>query len=186
MIPAMDRMLTRVSIYACTCKHDGRKLDSRSGMTDPFADRRISWAVGQIQDALARPLTIAGLASAVNLSPSRFRHLFAAQTGLPPAQYLQRARLRRARLLIDRTFLSVKEVMALVGYSDPSHFARDFRRMHGRAPSEIRGAEAATPLPGRPLPSAADVDQRLPSGKPLNYCFTIHTARPSAPVTFVR
>ena len=116
-------------------------------------DRRITWAVEYMQRNLGAPLSIPALAARVNLSPSRFRVLFSAQTGLGPAQYLQRLRLRRARLLIERTFLSVKEVMALVGYNDPSHFSREFRRHHGVAPSALRGRDPATPLPPQTGPS---------------------------------
>lgn len=114
-------------------------------MRPPGPDPRITWIVDYMQRRLDEPMTVRRLASLVNLSPSRFSSLFAAQTGTSPALYLQRARLRRARLLLERTFLSVKKVMALVGYSDPSHFARDFRRAHGLAPSEIR-----TPSVDRP------------------------------------
>ena len=110
-------------------------------------DRRITWAVDHMQRNLGEPLRVPELAARVNLSPSRFRELFSAQTGLGPAQYMQRLRLRRARLLIERTFLTVKEVMALVGYNDPSHFSREFSRDHGVAPSALRGQGIATPLP---------------------------------------
>ncbi|HXG55469.1 MAG TPA: helix-turn-helix transcriptional regulator, partial [Vicinamibacterales bacterium] len=65
---------------------------------------------------------------------------------MPPARYLQCLRLRRAALLIERTFLSVKEVMALVGYSDPSHFSRDFKRRYGMAPRELRERARLSPL----------------------------------------
>jgi AraC family transcriptional regulator, arabinose operon regulatory protein len=117
-------------------------------MTRGGPDPRITTTVEYIQQHLADPLSIPRLAALVNLSESRFRALFAVQTGLAPGQYVQRLRLRRARLLLERTFLSVKEVMALVGYNDPSHFARDFRREHGAPPSEIRAAGA--PQPGSP------------------------------------
>ena len=103
-------------------------------------DPRVTWTVDYIRRHLAEPLTIRVLAGQANLSPSRFRALFVVQTGVAPMRYLQRARLRRARILLERTFLSVKDVMALVGYSDPSHFARDFRREHGAPPGEIRAA----------------------------------------------
>ena len=83
-------------------------------------DPRITWAVEHLHQRLHEPIAIATLAARVNLSPSRFRHLFTLQTGVGPAQYLQRLRLRRARLLIERTFLSVKEVMGLAGYSEPN------------------------------------------------------------------
>jgi AraC-like DNA-binding protein len=49
-------------------------------------------------------------------------------------------RMIRARLLIERTCLSIKEVMVQVGCSDPSHFARDFRDFHGLSPTEWRAA----------------------------------------------
>jgi len=113
-------------------------------------DPRITWAGEHLHQRLHEPVAIAALAALVNLSPSRFRHLFTLQTGVGPALYLRRLRLRRARLLIERTFLSVKEVMGLVGYSDPSHFSRDFRRMHGVSPSALRGRGVVTPLPRGP------------------------------------
>jgi AraC-like DNA-binding protein len=119
-------------------------------MNGPGLDPRITWAVGYMHAHLGDSLPISELAGRVNLSPSRFRALFSAQIGLAPATYLQRLRLRRARLLVERTFLSVKEVMALVGYNDPSHFARDFRRQHGAPPTAFRGEGFATPLPPGP------------------------------------
>ena len=97
-----------------------------------------------MQRHLAEPMAVTALAGRINLSPSRFRALFTAQTGVGPAQYLQWLRLRRARLLLERTFLSVKEVMGLVGYNDPSHFARDFRRLHGASPTAFRGRGITT------------------------------------------
>jgi AraC family transcriptional regulator of arabinose operon len=107
-------------------------------------DPRVTWAVAYMQTQLAAPLNMAALAARVNLSPSRFRQLFAAQTGMGPNAYLRALRLRRARLLLERTFLSVKEVMALAGYNDPSHFSRDFKRFHGSAPSALRAAAGGT------------------------------------------
>lgn len=117
-------------------------------------DPRITWVVAHMQRHLAEPMTVAGLAALINLSPSRFRSLFVAHTGTSPMVFLQRLRLRRARLLIERTFLSVKEVMVMVGYNDPSHFARDFRRQHGEPPSTLRSRGLATPVPHKPGPSA--------------------------------
>jgi transcriptional regulator GlxA family with amidase domain len=116
------------------------------GMVDP----RITATVALMQQRFGQPIPIVDLAAAVNLSPSRFRHLFTSQVGVGPAVYLQRLRLRRARLLIERTFLSVKEVMALVGYNDPSHFSRDFRRLHGVSPRVLRRAGIGMPPPPEP------------------------------------
>ena len=116
-------------------------------------DPRINWTVEYMRHHLSEPLTVETFAGSVNLSRSRFTSLFTAQTGVSPMRYLQRLRLRRARLLLERSFLTVKEIMALVGYSDPSHFSRDFRREHRRAPSDFRGADVATPLKSPVSPS---------------------------------
>jgi AraC-like DNA-binding protein len=102
-------------------------------------DARIRWAMVELERRLQEPVSIAGLARATNLSPSRFTHLFRANAGVSPRSYLRTLRLARARVLIERTFLTVKEVMAQVGFTDPSHFSRDFRRMHGITPRELRG-----------------------------------------------
>jgi AraC family transcriptional regulator of arabinose operon len=101
-------------------------------------DPRVDWAIEQMHARLAEPLRVVDLAARVNLSASRFAHLFTQHAGVPPLRYLNTIRLERARLLLERTFLSVKEVMAQVGFSDPGHFSRDFRRYHGIDPSELR------------------------------------------------
>jgi AraC family transcriptional regulator, arabinose operon regulatory protein len=99
---------------------------------------RIADAPRRIEERLGEPLTVATLAKDFDLSPSRFAHLFRQEFGVSPMRYLHMQRMLRARLLLERTFLTVKEVMVQVGCSDPSHFARDFRRFHGLPPKEWR------------------------------------------------
>src|SRR4051812_33622131 len=99
-------------------------------------DPRVRSAIHLLSAAAehGRNADLRDLAASLNLSPSRFRHLFKAQTGIAPALYLRRMRLERARQLIETTFLSVKEVRSGVGVNDDSHFARDFKREFGRSP----------------------------------------------------
>jgi AraC family transcriptional regulator len=80
---------------------------------------------------LRAKLTLHDMARAVNLTSFHFCHLFKAETGRSPAKYLKAMRLERARELLETTFLSVKEIRALVGLNDESHFARDFRATYG-------------------------------------------------------
>lgn len=101
-------------------------------------DRRIEHALALLHARIATPLSIDRLAHAANLSPSRFAHLFRREVGTPPARYMRALRMTCARLLLERTSLSVKEVMAQVGCNDPSHFTRDFQRCHGRTPTHWR------------------------------------------------
>lgn len=101
-------------------------------------DQRVAHAIRRMEESIDRDVPVPELAAAVNLSTSRFAYLFRRETGVPPARYLRDLRMERARQLLERTFLSVKEVMAFVGINDPSHFSRDFRRRHGVAPTRLR------------------------------------------------
>jgi transcriptional regulator GlxA family with amidase domain len=101
-------------------------------------DPRVAHIIGRMETALDQEVPVSALAAAVNLSASRFAYLFRRETGLPPARYLHRLRMERARNLLERTCLTVTEVMAYVGVNDPSHFSRDFRRYHGVPPTALR------------------------------------------------
>jgi AraC-like DNA-binding protein len=73
------------------------------------------------------------VAMALNLSSSRFRHLFKEELGVSPHHYLTWVRLHRARELLQNSFLRVKEIAALVGVNDLSHFVRDYKMRTSRS-----------------------------------------------------
>src|SRR5688572_707608 len=110
-------------------------------------DTRIALVIVRMEDAFEAPLRISDLAALAKVSPSRFAHLFRSEVGVAPGRYLHTVRMRHARALLERTKLSVRDVMARAGFRDPSHFARDFRRFHGVAPSAIRGRRNRPVLP---------------------------------------
>lgn len=88
-------------------------------------------------------LTVAHLARKLRLSPSRLRQLFAAELGTTPKSYIREVRLVRARTLLEHSVLSIKEIMAAVGFNDPSHFSKDYKRRFGTMPSKYREASYA-------------------------------------------
>ena len=142
------------------------RLKLSSGMSGPALDPRVTSAVSYMQRNLALPIRMSTLAAQANLSPSRFREIFVAQTRMGPTQFLLGLRMRRARLLIEGTFLTVKEVMALVGYSDPSHFTRAFRRAHGVPPTALRASRETTAPPSLGGRSAALGEIPQPANRP--------------------
>jgi AraC family transcriptional regulator len=100
------------------------------------SDERILRAVRYINDHLSAPLTLAQVARVAYLSPSRFRHLFAAQTGMGLRQYI-----------LWRRFVSVWELRMkgvslsaaahAAGFADSAHLTRTSRRMFGIPPSQM-------------------------------------------------
>jgi AraC family transcriptional regulator, arabinose operon regulatory protein len=126
-------------------------------------DPRIAAVIERMRDELHAPLGIAELASAVNLSPSRLIHLFRAEIGVPPARYLRDLRLRRARASLQRTFLSVKEIMVQVGFSDPSHFSRAFKLRYGVSPRDFRSRARGAPGRAGRRPREPGPQQKAPT-----------------------
>jgi len=101
-------------------------------------DRRIELIISKIETETAFSWDTRTLARMVDLSPSRFRHLFKQETGSSPAQYLKDFRVRKAEVMLRTTFLSVKQILKRVGIRSNSHFVRDFRKMYGMTPTAYR------------------------------------------------
>jgi transcriptional regulator GlxA family with amidase domain len=104
------------------------------------------WRVRQAVELIRRKpaIQVWDIALSLNLSASRFRHLFAAELGMSPRQYLRRARLQCARELLEASALSVKEVTTMVGFNDISHFVRDYKTTYGHTPGQTRKISTAT------------------------------------------
>lgn len=101
-------------------------------------DRRVEQVIAEIESDFARAWETAELAEMVNLSASRFRHLFKEETGRTINQYLRERRLERAELLLRTTFLSIKEVLSEAGVSSMSHFVMYFKKRYGMTPTAYR------------------------------------------------
>ncbi len=104
--------------------------------------RRLAEARALMLGELARNWTIRDLARAVGLNEKKLKAGFRAAYGLPVHGFLQRARLDAARGLLADSGASVTEASMTVGYANPSHFARLFRREYGQSPSAFAGGRA--------------------------------------------
>ncbi len=83
------------------------------------------------------------VADAARMDVSSICRLFRRFQGSSPYQYLLRRKMNlAAELLVDSGCL-VKEAAQHVGFSDPFHFARCFRAVHGVPPSAVRGLSGA-------------------------------------------
>jgi AraC family transcriptional regulator of arabinose operon len=101
-------------------------------------DSRVRRSLDFICERFHEPLTVAAIAAACGLSPSRFAHLFRAQTGETPQRYLELQRLNRARQLLEFTQEPVAAVARAVGFENPFYFTLRFKRHSGASPRAWR------------------------------------------------
>jgi AraC-like DNA-binding protein len=105
---------------------------------DRMRTRRVKVVIDFMNANLQRRLSSSELADAARLSADHLSRLFKIETKLTLWDYLIRLRMEKARELLETSLLSIKEVMAAVGYDSKSHFAHLFRRGFGVSPSEYR------------------------------------------------
>ena len=105
-------------------------------------DPRITGAIAFMRARLNAPVSLADAADVAHLSPSRFRHLFVAQTGVSFRAYLLWARLESA-VGAAMGGLSWTESAQNWGFADSAHLSRTCRRMFGIAPSMLIREQAA-------------------------------------------
>ena len=123
-----------------------RTLNERRPSTRPLdnvpgcaaMDRRVQQIRRTLQQENASRLKVRDLAASVNLSVSRIQHLFKEQNDMTLGQYIKALRLRRAKQLLETSYLSVKQIVAELGRNDQSHFCRDFKKIYGISPAKYR------------------------------------------------
>jgi AraC-like DNA-binding protein len=80
------------------------------------------------------------LGAIANLSSFYLLRAFRQQVGLPPHEYLNQVRLRRAKQLLANGG-AIAQVSHETGFADQSHFTRQFKRMVGVTPGQYRRKE---------------------------------------------
>jgi|ADGO01.1.fsa_nt_gi AraC-type DNA-binding domain-containing proteins len=119
----------------------GRELEGKHALA--------RWQVARIEEYvrahLDRSLRIEELANVSGLSEGYFHRAFRRTFGMTPLEFVNRARVRRAKEIWEREpFASVMDVALQVGYTSPSYFARTFRRIAGVNPTDYARRLAAS------------------------------------------
>jgi AraC-like DNA-binding protein len=104
---------------------------------------RISEAIERFRREFNQPLRIEDVARDVGMSVSGFHHHFRALTAMSPLQFQKHLRLQEARRLMLGEGLDAASAGYRVGYSNPSHFTREYKRLFGAPPmhdvEQLRG-----------------------------------------------
>jgi AraC-like DNA-binding protein len=115
---------------------NGTGTNSRDcGVLPPRVCRRVD----EFIDArLEGKISNAELASHFGLSNSHFFRKFRKSFGMTPQTYIMRRRLSLAQDLLVKTDISMVDIALKAGFSDQSHFSRNFHRFIGLPPRVFR------------------------------------------------
>jgi AraC-like DNA-binding protein len=118
------------------CRELVGELAGTAATQDP-SDPRVLAAIEHIRSHLDDVPSLEDAARVANLSPSRFRHLFVAETGMPMRTYVLWRRLLRVWSLLMRGE-TLSSAAHAAGFADSPHLSRTARTMFGLAPSTMQ------------------------------------------------
>lgn len=119
-----------------------RKLDIHPTPAQEQADEAASFVVRQavkyIEDHSAEKIALSDVADAVFVSQWHLSKLLNRYTGQNFYDILNAARIEKAKELMQNPSLRIGDIAAMVGYTDPPHFSRVFKKLEGISAGEYR------------------------------------------------
>lgn len=113
---------------------------------DAGAPDLVTAALRVIEQRCLGPLSLSDVAEAVGRTPAHLTTAVRRATGRSVGEWITAHRLAEARRRLLHTDEQVEIVGERVGYNDPTHFIRVFRRRHGETPAAWRASRGrATP-----------------------------------------
>ncbi len=106
--------------------------------TDPNYSQAVRKCCDYIELNLDRKLELAELASLTGYTEYYLSEKFKKETGMPLFLYVRRAKTERAKLLLESTDLSVKEIAEKLAFTTQNYFTRCFREAVGCSPAQYR------------------------------------------------
>jgi AraC-like DNA-binding protein len=143
-------LITREVVYRLSFGEQGGRL--RQIAIIGAREHRMARAIELLRKDYDKPLRIAGLARKLGMSTSGFHHHFKAVTAMSPLQFQKQLRLQEARRLLVAGDFDAATAGYRVGYDDPSHFSREYKRFFGEPPirdvERLRARSQATSTTG--------------------------------------
>lgn len=113
--------------------------DSPVPIGESVVQRIVKQMIHYMSSQYAYPISIEQMCHSLGYNRAYLSRIFRKETGVTPVSYLLKLRIEKSRqLLRSRTELSIEQIAASVGMTDPLYFSRQFRKIYGKSPSEYR------------------------------------------------
>lgn len=139
-------LVTREIVYRLLVGDQGDRL--RHVAVLGGQTHRMTEAIRRLQARFDEAVRMEDLASDLGMSTSTFYERFKGVTGMTPLQFQKEVRLQEARRLLLEGDLDAATAGYRVGYNDPSHFSRDYKRQFGAPPLQDTGRLRTAPPSG--------------------------------------
>jgi AraC-like DNA-binding protein len=132
-----NKLLRIIERFFSWLYEEMQSLSTTSGVNrqDIEAAQKIEGII--TQDITVLPPTIKELAKEVTMSESKLKKIFKAVYGLPPYEYFQKHRMKKAQLMLLSGNSSIKDVGYTLGYSNLSNFTLAFKKEFNMLPSDL-------------------------------------------------
>jgi len=117
---------------------DLRQMDSQKVITTIKHLKAVQIALDLIKTRIQDPPTLVELASFAGLSRTYFSTVFKEVVGVTLQDYFHQARINKAKNLLSDMNLTIKRIAYEVGFRDPDHFSRTFKKKTGITPTNWR------------------------------------------------
>ena len=125
-------LVTREIVYRLLVGDQGARLRHIAVLGGQ--GHRMTEAVRRLHRQFDQTVRMEELAADLGMSASTFYQRFKDVTGMTPLQFQKEVRLQEARRLLLAGDLDAATAGYRVGYNDPSHFSRDYKRQFGEPP----------------------------------------------------
>jgi YesN/AraC family two-component response regulator len=95
-----------------------------------------------VQEHFQKSITRESIAEHFGLAPNHVSRLFRKEGLMKFNDYLNLVRVNRAKFMLQNYGMTLKEIAANCGYSDPAYFCRVFRKICKITPTEYRAQSA--------------------------------------------
>ena len=92
-----------------------------------------------LNEHIDEPITVETVTKKFAINRNKLNDIFMKQASMTCHDYLLNLRLDLAKVMLTNTELPINEISSRVGYPDANYFAKLFKNVTGRTPSQYRG-----------------------------------------------